>query len=263
MPGVTLNIGKRGVSTSVGVRGAHITAGRGRRATVGIPGTGLSYTTRHGSGGTASPASSRGVQPHGAAIPRIGLVGWLVVIGVLALAVAALSFVAPVVMPVGAAFALLVLINPGGLGDRVHAWRVWRALPGLHGRQTALGFSSVLALELVVVPLAAFALVHSGPAGAAPSSQFAAAPAVNPANGSAPNLVLPSETSSPSPTDSTPTPSSQPTPSPTAVVAAPTPDPLAGVTAICNDGTYSYSGKRSGSCSRHGGVQRWVNEPPA
>ncbi len=46
LPGVTLNVSKRGVSTSVGVRGAHVTVGNGRvRETVGIPGTGVSYTT--------------------------------------------------------------------------------------------------------------------------------------------------------------------------------------------------------------------------
>lgn len=45
-PGVRLNVGKKGVSTSVGVRGAHVTVGHGKvRSTVGIPGTGLSYTT--------------------------------------------------------------------------------------------------------------------------------------------------------------------------------------------------------------------------
>ena len=45
LPGVRLNIGKTGVSTSVGVRGAHVTIGHGKvRKTVGIPGTGLSYT---------------------------------------------------------------------------------------------------------------------------------------------------------------------------------------------------------------------------
>lgn len=46
LPGVTLNVGKRGISTSVGVRGAHVTFGKnGTRTTVGIPGTGISYTT--------------------------------------------------------------------------------------------------------------------------------------------------------------------------------------------------------------------------
>ena len=45
LPGVRLNIGKTGISTSVGVRGAHVTLGRGKvRTTVGLPGTGLSYT---------------------------------------------------------------------------------------------------------------------------------------------------------------------------------------------------------------------------
>ncbi|MGO9076105.1 MAG: DUF4236 domain-containing protein [Terriglobales bacterium] len=44
--GFTLNIGKRGISSiSAGVRGAHVTIGkRGTRHTVGLPGTGLSYT---------------------------------------------------------------------------------------------------------------------------------------------------------------------------------------------------------------------------
>jgi len=45
MPGVRLNVGKRGVSASVGVRGAHVTVGKdGTRSTVGIPGTGASWT---------------------------------------------------------------------------------------------------------------------------------------------------------------------------------------------------------------------------
>lgn len=45
LPGVTLNLSRRGVSTSVGVCGAHVTVGHGRvRETVGIPGSGISYT---------------------------------------------------------------------------------------------------------------------------------------------------------------------------------------------------------------------------
>lgn len=45
LPGVTLNFSKSGVSTSFGVRGARITKGRGKtRVTVGLPGSGLSYT---------------------------------------------------------------------------------------------------------------------------------------------------------------------------------------------------------------------------
>ncbi|MFQ9692188.1 MAG: DUF4236 domain-containing protein [Klebsiella michiganensis] len=45
-PGVRLNIGKRGISASIGVHGATVNVGKkGLRATVGLPGTGLSYTT--------------------------------------------------------------------------------------------------------------------------------------------------------------------------------------------------------------------------
>ncbi len=31
----------------------------------------------------------------------------------------------------------------------------------------------------------------------------------------------------------------------------------AGATALCNDGTYSFSQSRRGTCSHHGGVARW------
>lgn len=45
-PGLRLNLGKRGVSASVGVKGLRRTYGAsGVRTTVGLPGTGLSYTT--------------------------------------------------------------------------------------------------------------------------------------------------------------------------------------------------------------------------
>jgi len=34
--------------------------------------------------------------------------------------------------------------------------------------------------------------------------------------------------------------------------------PPQGATAVCRDGTYSYSEHHAGTCSRHGGVQGWV-----
>jgi Protein of unknown function (DUF4236) len=45
-PGISLNLNKKSVSTSFGQRGAHITVGpKGKRTTIGLPGTGLSYTS--------------------------------------------------------------------------------------------------------------------------------------------------------------------------------------------------------------------------
>jgi hypothetical protein len=60
LPFLRLNIGKRGASVSIGGRGAHVTLGHGQvRETVGLPGTGLSYThvgKTHGEGAGAAPA---------------------------------------------------------------------------------------------------------------------------------------------------------------------------------------------------------------
>ncbi len=74
-PGLRLNVSKSGVSTSVGTRGAWFTIGHGKtRETVGIPGTGVSYTEQQTSGtppgDDAAPATS--------SIGR-GVLLWLVV----------------------------------------------------------------------------------------------------------------------------------------------------------------------------------------
>lgn len=56
LPSITLNLSKSGVSTSVGVKGAHLNFGRGQtRTTVGLPGSGLSHTTINSDG---SPKAS-------------------------------------------------------------------------------------------------------------------------------------------------------------------------------------------------------------
>jgi Protein of unknown function (DUF4236) len=58
-PGLRLNVSKSGVSASVGERGAHLTIGRVPRITVGLPGSGLSWTQTlprgRSRGGRASP----------------------------------------------------------------------------------------------------------------------------------------------------------------------------------------------------------------
>jgi hypothetical protein len=69
LPGLRLNLSKSGISASVGTRGAWLTFGRnGTRTTVGIPGTGISYTSTSAAHEHQSPA----------AVPRKALAGWLV-----------------------------------------------------------------------------------------------------------------------------------------------------------------------------------------
>ncbi|MCE9588145.1 MAG: DUF4236 domain-containing protein [Verrucomicrobia bacterium] len=61
-PGVLWNIGKKSSSLSFGGKGAHYTVGgpRGSRTTVGIPGTGLSYTETSGHSSSPSTTESSG-----------------------------------------------------------------------------------------------------------------------------------------------------------------------------------------------------------
>jgi uncharacterized protein DUF4236 len=48
-PGIGINLSRSGPSLTLGVRGAHVTvAARGVTKTVGLPGTGVYYTSRHG-----------------------------------------------------------------------------------------------------------------------------------------------------------------------------------------------------------------------
>ncbi len=95
LPGVRLNLSRSGISTSVGVRGAHITAGHGRiRETAGIPGSGISYTesqsTRqaHGDGTGEALTSGEAVRP--SLLGRIVRIVVLGILGAFALAVALL-----------------------------------------------------------------------------------------------------------------------------------------------------------------------------
>lgn len=41
-------------------------------------------------------------------------------------------------------------------------------------------------------------------------------------------------------------------------VCRPSTTQASGATAICRDGTYSYSQSRRGTCSHHGGVAQWL-----
>ena len=58
LPGITLNLSGKGISTSIGTTGARGTYGHGkRRVTTGIPGSGLSHTS------VTSTKTSKQTQP--------------------------------------------------------------------------------------------------------------------------------------------------------------------------------------------------------
>ena len=60
-----INLSKSGVSLTEGVPGAHVTLGRTPRVTVGLPGSGLSYTQTFGRGRRRSSSG-------------LAVIGWVV-----------------------------------------------------------------------------------------------------------------------------------------------------------------------------------------
>jgi hypothetical protein len=82
LPGVRLNISKRGLSSvSIGRRGLTLNVSRrGMRETVGLPGTGLSYTTP-----TQHPSTSAETEH---------VIGWLAVILIVLIAAAVVAVIA-------------------------------------------------------------------------------------------------------------------------------------------------------------------------
>jgi hypothetical protein len=78
LPGIRLNFGKRGISTSIGVRGAHVTFGKtGTRTTVGLPGNGISYTHLDKPHHERSVASAPDPGPESSKPPGNAWRGWL------------------------------------------------------------------------------------------------------------------------------------------------------------------------------------------
>jgi hypothetical protein len=121
-PGVTLNLSKRGVSTSFGRRGYHVTLGHGHiRNTVGIPGTGMYWTSVSGTGRRQTRQVSR--RPVRRAPPPAYRVAatpeqnrrtaftWLVLLGI-ALAVALTIVTAGIALiPIGLGVVVFVVLS--------------------------------------------------------------------------------------------------------------------------------------------------------
>jgi hypothetical protein len=112
------------------------------------------------------------------------------------------------------------------------------------------GLAALLVLSLCVAAISSAGSKPAAPATTAAATAVAQVPV---------STLRPSPTATPTPT---PSPTAAPTPPP-AATAAPVQDPMAalraqGISAICNDGSYSYSQHRSGTCSHHGGVREWT-----
>lgn len=84
IPGLRLNLGKTGVTATVGVKGARYTFGHnGQRATLGLPGTGLYWTEKLGKKGRKATPAAVAATPtpnalDGALGTVIGAAIWLV-----------------------------------------------------------------------------------------------------------------------------------------------------------------------------------------
>jgi hypothetical protein len=97
-PGLSVNVSKSGPSLTVGMRGAHMTFGRnGIRRTVGIPGTGIYYTSHTGYHSGAHSAHveqpiSEGQQTTAHAVAQV--LALMVIIGTIAIAIALVGTVA-------------------------------------------------------------------------------------------------------------------------------------------------------------------------
>ncbi len=87
LPGVRLNIGKKGLGISAGVKGARVGVGsKGAYTSVGIPGTGISSVNYVGKGKKQSQDAVTSQKPKGSAL-----------LGFLFLAAIVVAFIQPVV----------------------------------------------------------------------------------------------------------------------------------------------------------------------
>ena len=74
-PGLRLNLSKSGASVSLGEKGAHITLGKVPRITLGLPGSGISYTTTMSRGRGRAPGGVAAFVVRGAALLLGGMIG--------------------------------------------------------------------------------------------------------------------------------------------------------------------------------------------
>lgn len=121
IPGVRLNFGKRGTSVSIGGAGSTVNVSeRGVRTTVGLPGTGMSYSSHQSWENPQSDAVSHGATPPAARPPsvrRVSTTGKLLILAALwsvlvVLIAAGAGWILPIGIPV-LAIATWMVIRSG------------------------------------------------------------------------------------------------------------------------------------------------------
>jgi hypothetical protein len=239
-PGVTLNLSKRGLSTSLGVRGAHVTFGRqGLRRTIGIPGTGIYYTSLHRPGRAGPP-------PPGANSRRAGCgCGWLTLV-------------------VLAAASVIGIVGAAAGGNHPSA----RGAPPLANVEPSGTLQPTESTSATTPPIAATTPAIVAPATPSSTALPTAPPTAQPTSRPSPKST-PAPTAPPRNTCGAPA-------NPWGYnfcggndIYSPPPSfcnyfncissfwkSTLGYVDECNDGTYSHSGGRSGACSYHGGELR-------
>ncbi|MGK8935307.1 DUF4236 domain-containing protein [Pluralibacter gergoviae] len=91
-PGLAINISKSGVSTSIGTKGATTNiSGKGIKTTVGIPGTGISYSVGPG-GKKGRKAAMPEVQEQDEPVQKEGINWWRLIFFIIAAFVLARIF---------------------------------------------------------------------------------------------------------------------------------------------------------------------------
>jgi len=108
-PGVRVNLGKKSASVSIGGKGARFTASTsGRRtSTVGIPGTGLSYSSSSGRAKRTSGKSTGSRLPSARTYKVCGVLMWIIAAVCAVIGLPTVAFGGWIFLLIGAPCALL------------------------------------------------------------------------------------------------------------------------------------------------------------
>ena len=153
----------------------------------------------------------------------------IIAVVALVLAVTVLSVIGPYIAALGLIAALVVVIDPGGVGSRLRQSPGWWGIPGMRRASNgAASFAALLLLYSVPIPLAAFGLARGSHTGTTTSSSPSPVAGVGGGSGGTPSgaatataTAVAAATPTVPPPTATAAPTAHPTAPPTAVPTAP------------------------------------------